>query len=91
MRRIRDAELLAMPEAKRRQALADLVAATKLAPNGELVELNEEITGFEKRRGMTSAEMRSELEAGRIFETREICQWLMALKLRDRLASLSSR
>lgn len=40
---------------------------------------------------MTSDQMHRELAEGRILETREICQWLIALKLRDRLASFTPR
>jgi len=84
-------DLRAMSPDAQRRALSELVQATRSAPNGELKAIEDEIGGYEKRRGMTSEDMRRELAEGRILETREICQWLIALKLRDRLVSATSR
>ena len=91
MRRIRDAELRAMSEQERARVLSELAVATTAQPNGELRELDAEITKYEQRRRMTSADMRDALATGRLAEDFEICQWLIALSLRERIASLSSR
>jgi hypothetical protein len=68
-----------------------LVRAVDQPPNGELAELEEEIRGFEARLGMDSGTMKTRLEAGEIEETLDVCKWLMAIRLRDEIAAISSR
>lgn len=91
MKRIRSAELRKMTPEERDRALSDALKATRQLPNGELKAIEDEIRGFEARRGMSSEQMRLALDHGRILETNEICQWLIALRLRDRLVSFTSR
>ena len=85
--RITDAELRGMAEPERRQALAELVRATRVPSNGAVEQVNARIASFEKAHGMTSDDMRAQLRAGRMAETLDVCSWLMALKLRERIGS----
>jgi len=80
-----------MGPAERDRALTDLMEATRTVPNGEIVELDARIHGYEIRHGIKSAALLSGLAAGSIAETHEICVWLADLKLRDRLGRLASR
>ncbi|HCF56954.1 MAG TPA: hypothetical protein DFS52_03030 [Myxococcales bacterium] len=90
-KQIRDIDFRRMTPEEQKSTLRDLVGATNSAPNGELVELDNEIKAYEARRRMSSKEMLRKLEAGEIHETNEICSWLIALKVRDHLASIPSR
>lgn len=82
---------MAMAPEVRAQRIAELVDATRGKPNGEISAINEQIRNFERRYETSSASLRSELTAGKRHETAEICQWLMLLKLRDRLAAVETR
>jgi hypothetical protein len=89
--RVRGSDYRAMNSQQREVAFARLVADANSVPNGECKQIADEIAGFEARAQMDSATMLAALKGGRITETFEVCRWLMALQIRDRLASLSSR
>lgn len=90
IRAVKIAELGTMEPDKRTRVLTSLVRATREAPNGEVRQLEERIERFEREFDMSSHAMRHSLAQGEIRETTEVCEWLMLLDLRDRIASLSA-
>jgi hypothetical protein len=56
-----------------------------------IAKLDAQIRAFEARYEMTSEIMRQRLASGAQEETLDVCDWLMALDLRTRLASSSGR
>lgn len=90
-RKVAESALLAMSEAKRSEALAQLVGATRGMPNGELKALRGEIARLEKEHGMSSEQLRADITAGVRKETWEYCQWLMLLRRRERLEARAAR
>ena len=80
-------ELKMMSLTRREAYLAELMTATKTAPNGEIADLNERIRAFEEKHGMDSHKLREKLDKGEIRETVDVCKWLMLLTIRDRLVS----
>jgi len=91
MKSIRMAELAALEPEARAERLREFVAATRQPPNGELAEAEAEIRTFEQRAGVDSDTMRREVSEGRRPETWDVCEWLLLLEERDRLASLAAR
>lgn len=89
--RYSDAQLRAMSEDARNRALARLVEAARQPVNGELRELDVEIKAYEDRFGFSSERMRSMVGAGEMRETLEVCDWLMTLNRRERLAKRAAQ
>jgi hypothetical protein len=89
--RISDQALKAMPEARRAEAMLKLVRDARALPNGELKDVIEQITDFERRFQLDSERMRAEVSDGTRREDWEICQWLMLMKRRSRLEQRASR
>lgn len=90
-RAIRMAEFATMPRPQQDEMLRDMVDATKGPPNGECAAVDVEIRAFEQRHGFDSDTMRAKLRDGSLAENWDICQWLMALNLRDLLAKRTAR
>ena len=88
---VRSADLNSMSASERDRQTADLVASTRRLPNGELTHLDNSIRAYEHKYHLSSEEMRRELSEGKRAETDEICAWLMALRLRERLVKLTAR
>ena len=87
--KLSDLEALAPEERDRR--LDELVRSTTRGPNGEVAALDAQIEALERRHGFDSATLRRRLAAGEQSETPEVCDWLMLLDLRERIASVASR
>jgi hypothetical protein len=85
MKRVRIADLQKMPAAERDAELRSLTARTPL--NGELKSLDLEISEFEHKFSMSSADLLAKLEQHRIRETTEIASWLGLIRLRAHLVS----
>ncbi len=81
-----DRDLRRMAPAERERAIAKLAADAFDRPNGEMVALDAQIARLEKQHGKTSAQMRADLEAGRVTETMEICEWMQLLEIKEHLA-----
>jgi hypothetical protein len=81
-------ELAGLNDSDYRTRVRGLVAVPS---SQKVVELESEIARFERASGFTSAEMRTLLASGQLEETLDVCDWLMALKLRDRLVGPRSR
>jgi len=81
-------DLRGLDEVAIRKRLAPLAVAASQPVNGEIREVDDQIVAFESASGMSSAVMRARLDRGEITETWDVVRWLMALDLRDRLASL---
>ena len=90
-RSLTSAELKVMTPSQRDARMSELVASTKRTPNGEISEFDARIKLLEEKHDMSSDEMRSRVAAGSMVESDEICAWLMALNLRERLARLGAR
>ena len=81
---LRLSELAGLSEAERDRRLAALVAETRKPVSLEAIcALDKRIAAFEAQHGITSAVMRQQLAAGTRKETYAVCQWLMAIALRD--------
>jgi len=81
-------ELASLSEADYRVRVRSLVAVPS---SKKVAELDAQIVAFERARGFSSSEMRTRLTNGQLEETLDVCDWLMALKLRDRLVGPRSR
>jgi hypothetical protein len=81
-------ELARLNDADYRTRVRALVAVPS---SQKVAELEAQIRQFEKARGLNSEEMRTRLASGQLEETLDVCDWLMALKLRDRLVGPRSR
>jgi hypothetical protein len=81
-----DRDLRRMEPGERARVVAKLAADAFDRPNGELVALNAQLAQLERRHGKTSAEMRADLESGRVPETMEICEWMQLLEIKEYLA-----
>lgn len=79
---ISDSELRKLSREKDTAGLRRLLDATRRAPNGDVSALDEKIRAFETKFGMPSDEMLRRVEANEAKETWEVCQWLMAYRLR---------
>lgn len=74
--------LSGMQTSDRHRALTALVSEAA-TPLNERSPVNEEIRGFEQRYGMTSGDMRSQVESGRLQDTDDFASWLMLLYARE--------
>jgi hypothetical protein len=77
-------EVSKLPENERQARYSDFMRVG-IVPNGEMAELDRQITAFERVYEVSSDTMQQQLAAGRIRETAEICRWLMLLELRNRV------
>lgn len=68
-----------------------MVEASRQPVNGELRALAAKIRRLEQRYEVTSEKMREQVASGERRETWEVCQWLMLLSDRDRLAERRQR
>ena len=75
-------EFARMTEPERRAALAKVTSAP---PNGALTSLHEQIARFEARYEMTSDEMRQRFAEGALEDTADTSDWLMLVKVRERV------
>jgi hypothetical protein len=89
-RGIKLAEYGKLPRPEQDKKLREMLAATK-QPSNDVEALNEEISVFEQRYEVASDRMRSDLRRGKRQETWDVCQWLLTLNLRDRLARPATR
>jgi hypothetical protein len=78
--RVTDKELREASEEERAKKLKALVEATKRLSDEDVRQLDDEITAYEKKYGITSEEMQTQLNAGTREETLEICEWLMLIR-----------
>lgn len=90
-RAIKMAEFATMARPEQDSLLREMVQATTEPPNGECAAVDGEIRAFEQRFKMDSETMREQVRSGALAESWDICQWLMALNLRDLLAERSAR
>lgn len=75
-----------MSEEEKTAALKKLVDAAQAPPKEETIaEWKAKVACYEKQYEMSSDEMRRLLSNGEIFETHEICKWLMDLHVLERL------
>ena len=81
-------ELASLNDVEYRLRVRSLVAVPS---SQKVAELESEIAQFERARGFSSAEMQTRLANGQLEETLDVCDWLMTLKLRDRLVKPRSR
>jgi hypothetical protein len=88
---VRLSELERLQPGEKEAKLRALVVATGQPPNGELRELDSRIHEYEQRAGLNSAALRDKLASGEVAETAEVCDWLMLLEIRERIAAVVSR
>lgn len=77
--------------ARDERAYRDVVDTVRSAPNGEVADLERTIAAYEAKHGMSSVEAREALSRGELEPTREIEGWMMAVRLREHLASAKAR
>src|SRR5678815_5064086 len=80
-----------MHRLKDEAAIRSVVEAVRAEPNGEVASIERKIAEFESRWGMSSDEMRERVDRGELAPTRDVEAWLMALRVRDDLASVKAR
>ena len=68
-----------------------VVSAVNSEPNGEIVSIERRIAAFEAEYRVDSEEMRARVDRGELPPTRDVEAWLMALRVRDELASAKTR
>ena len=90
-RAIKMADWSKLPRPDQDRELRELVTAARQPPNGERVEVRTEIAAFERKFGCNSEQMRERVRSGKMPETWEVSQWLMALHRRDRFAQRTTR
>jgi hypothetical protein len=71
--------------------IRSIVDAVRAEPNGEMVSIERRIAAFEAEYRMDSAEMRARVDRGELAPTRNVEAWLMALRVRDEVASVKAR
>jgi hypothetical protein len=71
--------------------IRSIVEAVRAEPNGEVVSIERRIAAFEADHRMDSEEMRGRVDRGEMAPTRIVEEWLMALRVRDELASVKAR
>jgi hypothetical protein len=71
--------------------IRSVVNAVRAEPNGEGVSIERRIAAFEAEYRMDSEEMRARVERGDLAPTRDVEAWLMALRVRDEVASAKAR
>lgn len=78
-------ELRKLPiEGRVKRVLRAYGDARKQQFNGELVDVEAEVQGFEVKFGFNSEEMKRRLEEGTLKENEAVCDWLIALYRLDR-------
>jgi hypothetical protein len=85
--RVTTSELRNLDPGERASRLSSLAREERRAPNGEVEDIEERIRAFERRYELDSETMREEVSTGARAETWDLCQWLMLLDVRDRLAA----
>ncbi len=78
-------EFVSADEEGQQQMLAAASAALRSEPNGEIKELEAKLRLYEDKFDIPSDEIRSMVSNGALRETWEVCEWLMVLKLKERL------
>jgi hypothetical protein len=71
--------------------IRSIVDAVRAAPNGEAVSIERRIAAFEAEYRMGSEEMRARVDRGELAPTQIVEAWLMALRVRDEVASVKAR
>lgn len=71
--------------------IRSIVDAVRAEPNSELVSIERRIAAFEAEYRMDSAEMHARVDRGELAPTRNVEAWLMALRVRDEVASVKAR
>lgn len=71
--------------------IRSIVDAVRAEPNGEIGSIERRIAAFEAEYRMDSAEMRALVDRGELAPTRDVEAWLMALRVRDEVASVKAR
>jgi len=84
------AELRKLPDENAAKQAREF-AAGRHQLNGEAADLEAKIRALEQIYETPSSELRNRLADGSMKETLEVCQWLMLLKIRDRLDSSAKR
>lgn len=77
------AELETMSDQARKDRLAELAHAARTSTKH--LSLDQRILAYEAQFCMTSSDMKKAVASGTLYETDEICQWLMCLKLWERI------
>lgn len=88
---VRMSELAELGPSEKESRLRALVDASRRPPNGELRDLDAKIRQHEEAAGFDSTTLRQRLASGEQSETAIVCDWLMLLDLRERIASVASR
>jgi len=81
--RVTDKELREASEEERAKKLKALVEATKRLGDEDVRKLDDEITAYEKKYGITTEELKVQLTAGTRQETADICTWLLLVRRFD--------
>jgi hypothetical protein len=72
-------------------ALSGIIAQAKAPANGGIRDLEVQIAEYEERYGVSSQQMLEELSSGEREETEELLDWLMLIRLRERVESTRTR
>ncbi len=67
---------------EKRDAVADIAAASMGPPNGQMEPINAKLAAFEARYEMTTTEMIASFKAGKLADTADIAQWLVLARAR---------
>jgi hypothetical protein len=71
--------------------ILSVVQAVRAKSNDEAMAIERRIAAFEAEYQMSSAEMRARVDRGGLAPTQSVETWLMALRVRDELASVKAR
>jgi len=66
--------------------LADIARADDYLPE-QVLKLRRQIAMYERIYGLSSGEMQSAVEDGRMVENHDVCEWLLKLELLHHVAS----
>ena len=80
-----------MHRLKDEATIRSVVNAVRAEPNGEVVSIERRIAAFEVEYRVDSEEMRARVDRGELAPTRDVEAWLMALRVRDEVASAKAR
>lgn len=80
-------ELRGLDAGQRASRLSRLARDARGTPNGGLEDVEARIRAFERRYEVDSETMREQVASGARVETWDVCQWLLLLDVRDRLAA----
>jgi len=84
-------ELSTMTKRAQDRSISGLVETARRLPNGEIKRLDAAVRAFEEKYGFDTETLRNDLAADRLYETAEICEWLMLAGLRDRIVGRKAR